>query len=285
MNVELELSAAAPPVALQRAVGVARLRVGVPSAQGMGAGARTRLKTLFQQGSAKIRFSARSGDAVLINTAGGMAGGDRMTWGAQVDDGARQTVTTQACEKVYRARAAPHDAPARVLSALQVGSDARLDWLPQETILFDHARLERRLEADLSEDGELLAVEALVLGRRAMGESAARARLHDRWRVRRAGRTIFADDARLFGAVAPMLEPALLDGAGAYASVLLAARGAEERLDAVRALLPRRSGASAWDGKLFCRILAPDGMALRHALIPVLTALRGGVPLPRLWSI
>jgi urease accessory protein len=281
MNLELKTPGPAPCIALQRAVGAARLRVapdGVPRG-------RTRLKTLFQQGSAKVRFGARSGDAALINTAGGLAQGDRMTWGVELDAGARQTVTTQACEKVYRAAGGPDEAPSRVSSLLRIGPGARLDWLPQETILFDHAHLERRLDAELDLDSQLLAVEAVVLGRRAMGESAARARLHDRWRVRRAGRMVFADDARLFGAGTSLLEPALLDGAGAYASVLLVAPDAEARLEAVRALLPKRSGASAWDGKLFCRILACDGLALRRALVPVLTALRDGAPLPRLWTI
>jgi urease accessory protein len=278
MNMELETPGSIARTALQRAAGAARLRVADE-------GGRTRLKTLFQQGSAKIRFSGRSGDAIMINTAGGLAEGDRLSWRAELDDGARQTITTQACEKVYRATGADLDEPSRVQTLLAVGAGARLDWLPQETILFDHARLERRLEADLAGDGELLALEAVVLGRRAMGESAARARLHDRWRVRRDGRVIFADDTRLQGAVAPTLEPALLDGAGAYASVLLAAGDAAAGLDAVRALLPKGSGASAWDGKLFCRILAEDGRALRRALIPVLTVLRGGAPLPRLWTI
>ncbi|HUO23257.1 MAG TPA: urease accessory protein UreD [Caulobacteraceae bacterium] len=283
MNLAVHPPTSCPHAALQRATGVGRLRVG---AHAGGA----RLKTLFQQGSAKIRFCARSGEAVLINTAGGLAEGDRLSWGATLDDGARQTITTQACEKVYRGARRERDgvepgAPSRVDSRLEVGAGARLDWLPQETILFDHARLERQLEADLAEDGQLLAVEAVVLGRRAMGEVAARARLHDRWRVRRAGRTIFADDTRLYGTVAPTLEPALLDGAGAYASILLAAPGAEAWLDPVRALLPARAGASAWDGKLFCRILAQDGRALRRALVPVLTTLRDGAPLPRLWSI
>jgi urease accessory protein len=278
MNVELETPGPVTRIALQRAAGAARLRVAAVDG-------RTRLKTLYQQGSAKIRFSGRSGDAILINTAGGLAEGDRLTWNVELDEGARQTVTTQACEKVYRATGSDLDAASQVETQLSVGAGARLDWLPQETILFDHARLERRLDANLTGDGELLALEAVVLGRRAMGESAARARLHDRWRVSRDGRAVFADDTRLPGAAAPTSEPALLDGAGAYASVLLVAHDAAGALDAVRALLPKESGASAWDGKLFCRILAEDGRALRRALIPILTVLRGGAPLPRLWTI
>ena len=282
MTTRLETPASSSRPILQRAVGAARVSV----TAGPPAGAR--LRRLFQQGSAKIRFSSRGGasEAVLVNTAGGVAEGDRFSWGASLGPGARQTVTTQACEKVYRGGGDEAAAPAEVQVSLKIGPGARLDWLPQETILFDRARLDRRFDADLAEDGRLLALEAVVLGRRAMGETVNRARLHDRWRVRRAGRLVFADDVRLNGPMPPLAAAkALLAGAGAYASLLLVEPDAEGRLDAIRPLLPQGSGASAWGGKLFCRLLAADGLSLRRILIPVLDALRGGEPLPRLWTI
>ena len=280
VQVETPVPSSHPP--LQRAIGAARLSV-----LGCALGG-AKLERLYQQGSAKIRFSSRqgAGEAVLVNTAGGVAEGDRFSWGASLGPGARQTITTQACEKVYRGRGEPSAAPADVQVALKVGPGARLDWLPQETILFDRAHLNRRLEADLAEDGELLVLEAVVLGRKAMGEAVGQARLHDRWRIKRGGRLLFADDVRLNGPLASVSNAkALLAGAGAYASVLLASPDAEDRLDLIRPLLPAGSGASAWGGKLFARVLAADGLALRRVLIPLLTALRGGEPLPRLWTI
>ncbi|TJV47927.1 MAG: urease accessory protein UreD, partial [Mesorhizobium sp.] len=71
-------------------------------------GGRTRLRRLYQDGSAKIRMPAVSADpleAVLINTAGGLTGGDRLGWEVDVGAGASASITTQACEKVYRAAA------------------------------------------------------------------------------------------------------------------------------------------------------------------------------------
>ncbi len=245
-------------------------------------GERCRLERLYQEGAAKVRFPSPTGracEAVLINTAGGVTGGDRFDWSITVSDGAACTAITQACEKIYRAEAGMAEVDVR----LQVGAGARLDWLPQETILFDGARLTRRFEIDLAADARLLAVECAVLGRRAMGEVGARVRLNDRWRVRRGGRLILADNLTLADPTAA--GPALLDGAGALAVLIYAAPDAEARLGPVRAALgDAHGGASAFDGKLLCRILAADGMALRGALLPVIAALRDD-PLPRLWTV
>lgn len=267
----------------QRARGSARLDV---RAGGDG----TRLERLFQEGSAKVRFTASPLpkaplDAVLINTAGGMTGGDRFDWAVDVGRDARCTVITQACEKVYRT----DQDPAVVAVRLQVRGDACLDWLPQETIVFDGARLNRTLDVDLEAGARLLAVEAVVLGRRAMGETVRQLDLTDRWRVRREGRLLFADNVAVSSADVQAADPArgvaLLDGAGAYASVLCVDDAAEALLHGARAVLGPLAGASAFGGKLFCRILAQDGFALRRTLIPLLVHLRRGRPLPRLWTL
>jgi urease accessory protein len=264
---------------LQRARGGAHVAL-------RGADGAVRLERLSEQGAAKIRLTSAgpARDVVMVNTAGGLAEGDRLDWSLELDGGARVTATTQACEKVYRSLAGGE--PARTTARLRIGEGCRLDWLPQEAILFDRARLSRTLEADISADGELLAVEAVILGRRAMGEAVSEASLTDRWRVRRSGRLIFAEELSLAGPVGQLAaRPALLGGAGAYASVLLVADDAAEWLEAVRSLLPDTAGASAFEGKLFCRLLARDGFHLRHALIPLLTLLRGGSALPRLWTV
>jgi len=259
---------------LQRARGAGRIVV--RAEQG-----RTHLVRLHQDGCGKIRLPrGRDLEAVLINTAGGVTGGDRIDWRADAGDGAQLTVTTQACEKVYRAR----DGVADVRTSLTLGDGARLDWLPQETILFDGGALSRRLEADLGEGARLLAVEAVVLGRTAMAETVRHGLLHDRWRIRREGRLVFADDLRLDDAIAEIGAAApVLAGARAFASLLLVDDDAARFLAPLRAALGPSGGASALGGKLFARVVARDGFALRNALLPALEALRDGQPLPRVW--
>jgi urease accessory protein len=262
---------------LQRARGRGRIAVRAEDGD-------TRLARLFQEGCGKIRLPrdamACGLEAVLINLSGGLTGGDRMDWAAEAGPGARLTLTTQACEKVYRAR----DGVAGQRAALTLGADARLDWLPQETILFDGGALSRTLEADLAAGATLLAVEAVVLGRTAMDETVRTGSLHDRWRIRREGRLVFADDLRLDGPIWELAAaPPVLGGGRAFASLLLVSDDAERFLPAVRAALGACGGASAFDGKLFARLAAPDGFALRQALLPALEALRAGAPLPRVW--
>lgn len=259
---------------LQRARGAGRIVVAADSGQ-------TRLRRLFQEGCGKIRLPRGPDcEAVLINSSGGLTGGDRMDWAAEAGAGADLTLTTQACEKVYRAR----DGEAVTQVSLTAHTGARIDWLPQETILFDGGALARRLEADLATGARLLASEAVVLGRTAMDETVRRGSIRDRWRVRREGRLIFADDIRLAGPIADLAaRSALLAGARAFASLLLVADDAERLLRPLRAAIGGLGGASAFDGKLFARLAAPNGFVLRQALLPALEVLRDGRPLPRVW--
>ncbi|MBU1374983.1 MAG: urease accessory protein UreD [Alphaproteobacteria bacterium] len=262
---------------LQRARGVGRIVVAADAG-------RTRLARLYQDGCGKIRLPrdarAEGLEAVLINSSGGLTGGDYMEWMATVGDGARLTLSTQACEKVYRAR----DGQAQQRVALILGENARLDWVPQETILFDGGALSRRLEADLAEGARLLCVEAVVLGRTAMDETVRQGSIRDHWRIRREGRLVFADDLRLDGAVAEIAAAApVLAGGKAFASLLLVDDDAARFLKPLRVALGAYGGASAFEGKLFARIVAPDGFALREALLPALEVLRDGEPLPRVW--
>jgi len=268
----------APAPAPQRSRGRGRLAV-------RSDGIETRLVEMFQEGSAKLRLPrTRTGavEAVMINSGGGMTGGDRFSWTVEVGDGATAVLTTQACEKVYRA----DEGLAEVAAQLTVGAGARLDWLPQETILFDRSALSRTIEADVAGDGRLLIVESVVLGRRAMGETLSRAAFRDRWRVRRDGRLIFADALTLDGDIPARTASApLLGGAGAFATLLLVASDVAGSLEAVRAAIGDLGGASAFDGKLVARIAAPDGLTLRRALLPAIAALSGGRPAPSVWTL
>jgi len=263
--------------ALQRARGCGRIAVRAE-------GGVTRLARLYQEGCGKIRLPrdarAEGLEAVLINSSGGLTGGDEMSWQAEVGAGARLTLSTQACERIYRAR----DGLAEQRATLTVGAGASLHWLPQETILFDGGALSRRLDADLHAGGRLLAVEAVVLGRTAMNETVRVGSLHDRWRIRREGQLVFADELRLDGALADLgARAAILSGRRAFASLLLVAEDAARFLEPVRAALGEWGGASAFEGKLFARVATPDGFSLRQALLPAIEVLRDNHPLPRVW--
>jgi urease accessory protein len=244
-------------------------------------GGTTRRRHVHEDGSLRVRFPNSSNtalEAVLVNTAGGMAGGDRFEVALTVGEGASLVAGTAAAEKIYRSNGPDTDVALR----LDVADGARLAWLPQETILFDRARLSRRIDVELGERASLIMAEALVFGRSAMGEAVEEGLLADRWRVRRGGRLIFAENTRLDGAVAERLsEPAVAGGGVAIATVLIAP-GDEALVQAVRALeFAGEVGISAWNGIAVARLCARDGAALRRDLTAVLAAL--GQPLPRLW--
>jgi len=244
----------------------------------------SRRARVHEQGSLRVRCPgapAEELEAVIINTAGGIAGGDRFTVDVAAGPGARAVVTTAAAEKVYRAL----DDAATVDVRLSVGAGAALAWLPQETILFDRAKLRRTVEIDLADGARLLLAEAIVFGRSGMGETVQDCELSDRWRLRRAGRLAHAEALRLDGgAAAKLARPAIANGGIAAATVLLAPAD-ETAAAAVRELEPQfrgEVGVSAWKGLALARLCAADGAALRHDLVLVLAALRTA-PLPRLW--
>lgn len=253
-------------------------------------GADSALADLHMAGSTKLLFprvpsgSRRVLDAVVLNSAGGVTGGDDFSLSLALDPGAVLRVTTQAAERLYRAP--PDNPPGRVATQAHLGAGATLTWLPQETILYDGGALDRSLSFDMAGDARLLSCETLIFGRQAMGEQVHDLRLRDHLDLRRDGALIFADRLRLEGdAAAQLALPGVGEGAGAMASVLLAEPEAERHLEALRALLPESGGASApVPGLVFLRVLAKDGFALRKTLVPLLEHLSGAA-LPRPWML
>jgi urease accessory protein len=249
----------------------------------------TVLDDLRQGGCLKARFPRIEPEewttAVMLNTGGGVAGGDRLEGAFELREGARATVTAQAAERFYRAL--PGSDAAFVRNRLCVATGACLEWLPQETILFDRCSVDRRLDVDIADDAWFLGVESLVFGRAAMGERVAHAWLRDGIRVRRGGRWLLHDAVRLEGEVDAALQRAPIGGgARAVATLVHVAPDAEAALDGVRATLADtvgEAGVSAWNGMLVARILAPDAAALRRAVIAALAVLRAPRPLPRVW--
>ena len=246
------------------------------------AGSVTGIARLRTHGCLKLLFPAGNDPlvGVLLNTSGGITGGDRLASAVEVATGAALSLTTQAAERIYRSSG---DA-ARVETRLTVADGARLDWLPQETILFDRAALDRRLVADVAGTGRLLVGEALVFGRRLSGERVEAIDLCDRVVLRRDGVPLATDVLRLASARA-LARPGALSGAGAMATLWQVAPEAGVRLDAVRAALGPSGGASVpRPGLLVARILAEDGFALRATLARVLPLLAGS-DLPQSWRL
>ncbi|SLN51911.1 urease accessory protein UreD [Roseisalinus antarcticus] len=245
-------------------------------------GADSRIADLYQQGSLKVLFPGRPAqtlEAVTLNTSGGLTGGDRISFEAEVGAGARLCLSTQAAERAYASRDCE---PARVTTGLTLGEGAMLHWLPQETILFDRADLCRTLAVDMVEDATLLAVEPLVFGRHAMGETLRTGHFTDSWRVRRGGVTIYAEALRLAGDIPRLLATT---GAGAMATLLYAAPDAEAHLAATRASLPAPSGTSLLrPGVLVARVLAKDAYELRRLIVPLIERL-SAAPLPKVWRL
>ena len=235
------------------------------------------LRDLAQSGCAKALLPRTDGpvEAVFLNTAGGLTGGDRLEQRLTVASG-RAIGTTQAAERLYASAGGVADVETR----LAVGPGARLDWLPQETIAFDHAALRRRTVADLAPGAAVLMVEMLVLGRRAMAETVRTLDLTDRREVRRGGRPVWIEPLRITGAVLARATRALLGGARAIATLVLVAPGAEDAVGALRTPSEGvEAAASGWDGRALLRMRAADPAPLRRALARAILAAGGRLPL------
>ena len=262
---------------LQRSTGVARMSFACNKGG-------SRLERLHQSGSAKAFVHLRSGEpeVVFLNTSGGMTGGDQLSFALDLAAGCRVTATTQTAERAYRSESGV----AHVKVDHVLGAGAHLDWLPQETILFDHAAMSRTTTVTLARDASCLLLESVVLGRAAMGETLAEVAFQDRRRVTRDGVPVLFEPIRLTSATLSA-GAGVLQGARAFASLALLQQGAEAHVDAARQVLDEpgvNGGASGIDGRLMIRLMAADGWPLRRQILRLLAVLRDAPP-PRVWQI
>ncbi|KRR01317.1 urease accessory protein ureD [Bradyrhizobium jicamae] len=244
----------------------------------------TRRGDLHESGSLRVRFPSPEAEGlsgVFVNTAGGIAGGDRFDIDIRAGEGARLILTTAAAEKVYRA-----PGPAAELTiALKAEAGAHLSWLPQETILFDRARIIRRIDIDLAESASLLLCEIVVFGRAAMGETMQHGEFIDRWRLHRGGRLVFAETVRLDGDIgAKLARPAVAKGGVAIGTALIVPgdEALVERIREVSDAFGGEVGISSWNGFAMVRFCAQDAARLRADMMTVLGR-ASGTALPRLW--
>jgi len=281
---DTSLQPVAPATRHQRADGAFEL--------GFGASPRgTVLRHLFQQAPLRILFpDPEPGEppvAALLNCAGGLAGGDALRQAVRLEAGAAATLCTAAAEKIYRSLGPE----SRIETSLSLGVDAWLEWLPQETILFDGARMARRMRVDLAEGARLLAAETLVFGRAARGETMTKGMVFDGWRLHGPGGLCWADALELGADIGDRLAaPFGFGGAEALATLLLVAPEAEARRDLLRALPEIAPGGATIPrpGLLLARWLG-RATAVRRAVEQAIIALRAaslGLPprLPRLWT-
>jgi urease accessory protein len=244
----------------------------------------TRRRHLHESGSLRVRFPSPEADglsAVFVNTAGGVAGGDRFGIEIAAGEGSRLAVTTAAAEKIYRAEGEA----AQLDISLKAAAGARLLWLPQETILFDRARVSRRIDIDLADSASLLLCEIVVLGRAAMGERMLSGEFVDRWRLSRGGRLVFAENVRLDGDIGEKLaQPAITKGGAAIGTALIVP-GDEALVERIRELATSfggEVGISCWNGFAMARFCAQDAARLRADMMAVLGR-ASDEALPRLW--
>jgi len=273
-------------MALQRANGSARIVLS-------GSDDGTRIVDLFQKSPIRVMFPTSGAsapeEAVLVNTAGGIAGGDRLECCVTALANASIAVTSQAAERVYRALSEP----ARISTKLKACDVAKLAWLPQETIVFNWARVSRKTEIDLSSGSELLALEWLVLGRAAHGEVVVGGHITDTWRVKKEGRLIWADSFRISNEIFPHLHrKALLSNCTAIATMLYFGPSLDKRLEFLRDIIPSlgcNCAATLVGGLIVARFAANESSALRLALCRFLQRFGrelepGPFRVPRMWS-
>jgi urease accessory protein len=247
----------------------------------------TVLDRFRQEGCLKARLPRPENGAwtslVTLNSSGGIAQGDRLDSAVTAGPGTALTVASQAAERYYRSAGG---GPALIRTALDVAPGAALEWLPQETILFEGCAVDRRLDVTLAAGAWFLGVETLVFGRTASGETIRALQLRDAIRVHRDGRLVWQDAIRLDGVGQDLLDrPAVADGGRAVATLVFAAPGAAEMIDPLRgAMAPFQAGVSAFEDLLILRIVARDGACARAAIVAALSVLRGDRPLPRVWS-
>lgn len=247
-----------------------------------------KLKRFYQSGSAKIfipKTYAKTTEAVLVNTAGGLTGGDIFGAKLRADGDTHLTVSTQTAERVYCALGPQ---AAKITIDIDLGGKASLHWLPQETILFDGAGFSRHLKVEMDDAASFLASEMMVFGRTAMHETVRQGNLSDQWRISRGGRLIHAEALRLDGHIdEKLLQPASADGGVCVATTLYVSCDAEAKADAVRSFFKNhddvRTAVSAWDGKLVIRSVCGNTARLKRLMAQFIEQFRN-IANPRVWN-
>ena len=245
----------------------------------------SKLDKLYQSGCAKLMLPKTYGEmteAVLLNTAGGITGGDKLDISIAAESGA-VIVTTQTAERLYKSSTEP----AKLTFHLSAKRAATLHWMPQETILFDGAELDRTIDLDMSSDSRCLLAETIILGREAMGEHITDCHFTDNWRLYRDGQLFHAESLRLTDRVAEIIcARAGGNGARLLSTILYAGRDAEQVSETVAQAVENGAShcaVSYWEDRLVIRLASPHAPTARKEVNRLLCLIRQQ-PLPRVWQ-
>lgn len=256
----------------------------------------TRLRDLYQSDPCRVLFPRPAANApfegIIVTTSGGVVGGDRIALHMEAGERSVATMTTQAAEKIYRS----NGPEAHMDISVAVGAEAVLEWMPQETILFDGARLRRSISIDLASRARLLCGEFIVFGRRARGERFTHGFLHDSWRINRDSRLLWADALHLSDDLDELLaRPTAFDGAAAYGTMVYCGDDAGDHLETARALLIDSAdgqcvaAATCLGPLLIMRFLGKDAADTRGTIAGFWSSFRSAIldlptRLPRVWE-
>ena len=252
----------------QRASGIVKLHMG-----------KFGIVRLREEGSAKVRIPPNSHEAILINTAGGLAGGDDFQFDVIAEKSSKLCITSQSAERVYRTLGPP----AMINTTIDAHDLATLHWLPRETILYDGSSLIRNININLAPTAKFMGLETVIFGREQSGEKINSLNYHENWRITRAGKLIHADHFAIDGSLPR--SKAALGNAGAIANLILVDENLEPMAERVVLAIGKNGAASLWNGKLFARLHATDGFELRKLLNSVLSVILGETGLPKTWSL
>ncbi len=166
-------------------------------------------KTLYPEGPSVAH-------AIIVHPPGGVVGGDELKINAQVGDGAQVLLSTPGAAKWYRGNG--HISRQRI--DIKVSAGASLEWLPQETILFDQANVEFDSCIDLEADARYIGAEILCFGRTASGERFAQGRVRQHLSVRVDGKLLWLEQGSLLGGSDAMHGPLGLAGYTVCATII-----------------------------------------------------------------
>jgi len=222
-------------------------------------------------------------EAVILNTAGGMTGGDQFKHHLTTRK-SQLVVTSQTAERIYESSSGSVE----IDICLNASDSSVLHWLPQETIFFNRSRLNRNLELRMSADSECLISESMVLGRLAMGETITECSISDNWRIYRNDQLAHAESIRIKGDVNRILNSAPGFGGARMVTTILYLGPRAEHLNNIMlstsSRCPSNCAISYWADKLVIRLVSNHVPTGKNDTMALLSQLREH-EMPRMWRI
>ncbi|NCJ05549.1 urease accessory protein UreD [Synechococcales cyanobacterium C] len=171
-------------------------------------GDQTRLRAPFAQAPLKIQrpFYPEAGGvchSILLHTAGGMVGGDRLSIDVNLAPESKALLTSAAAAKIYGSIGTEASQNIQI----HLGANARLEWLPQETIVFNQAQFRQTLRVTLDPGAQWLGWDIVRLGRSARGEEFQSGNWRSHTEIWQGNRPLWIDRQRLSGSTETVASP------------------------------------------------------------------------------